>query len=147
MGFLRTIIAFVIAAVIATFGMSVVSTHNVIANLAAMGHPVPSGDQLSMYLTDFIGFAPLAGIINALGLAVAFVVAGITIRFVWRAPAVGYPLAGGVAVWAELSLMHMQYEQTLIAGARTTGGFIAMVAAGVLAGLAFFWLTRKNRAA
>ncbi|TNE36116.1 MAG: hypothetical protein EP347_11870 [Alphaproteobacteria bacterium] len=146
MGILRTIIAFVIAAIVATLGMSLVSTHNVVSNLAAMGHPVPIGDRPTMYLTDFIGFAPLAGIINALGLAVAFGVATLIIKKLWKAPAVGYPLAGGVAVWAELSLMHMQYEQTVIAGARTTGGFIAMVAAGVLAGLAFFWLTRKNRA-
>jgi hypothetical protein len=138
MNVLRVIIGFVVASIIATIGMSTVSTFTVQSNLAAMGFPVPFGDKISMYLDDLAGLAPAAGMINALGLLIAFGIAALIIRFVWNKAVLGFALAGFVALLAEMQMMSIAFDGiTPIAGARTMSGLLALGLVGALAGLVF----------
>lgn len=138
MKILRGLFAFLVATLVATIGLSMVSTFTVLANLKSMGHPVPFGLQLSTYSHDFIGLAPAAGPINAIGLAIAFIVAWFIIRFLWNQRLLGYSLAGIVALVAEMQAMSIMFGGiTPIAGARTMGGLLAIGAVGALSGFIF----------
>ena len=68
----RLILAFVIATLVATIGLSAVSTYSVQGNLAKMGYPLAAEDRLPMYLNDLAGLGPAAGGINLIGLLIAF---------------------------------------------------------------------------
>lgn len=138
MKLLRVIFAFFAAVITATIGLSAASTFTVLANLDAMGHPVPLGLQLTTYIRDIIGLAPAAGPINAIGLAIAFIIAALIIRFAWDRRLIGYTLAGFVALIAEMVAMGMMFGGiTPIAGARTMGGLLAIGAVGALSGFIF----------
>jgi hypothetical protein len=134
---LRVITGFLIAIVVLTIGMSMASTWTVLSGLSNLGVEIPLTEAGSTYLQDIVGMAPLLGGINALGLAVGFLVAALIIRFLWRAPVIGFTLAGAVAVLAELYLMKYNFDITPIAGARSMVGQGLMASVGALAGLIF----------
>ena len=102
MKILRALIAYIVAVLVATLGLSAVSTTTVLANLKEMGYPASAGDQVSTYIGDFIGLAPAAGGINAIGLLIAFIVAWLIIHFLWKQRTLGYVLAGFVALYVEM---------------------------------------------
>lgn len=138
MKILRALIAYIVAVLVATTGLSAVSTTTVLANLKEMGYPASAGDQVSTYISDFIGLAPAAGGINAIGLLVAFVIAWLIIHFLWKQRTLGYTLAGFVALYVEMLAMGQLFGGiTPIAGARTMGGLLAIAAVGALSGYVF----------
>lgn len=138
MKILRVVIGYLAAVLFATIGLSAVSTFSVLGNLREMGYPASPGDQISTYIGDFIGLAPAAGPINAIGLLIAFVIAWAIIRFLWDRRTLGYTLAGFVALYVEMLAMGQLFGGiTPIAGARTMGGMLAIGAVGALSGYIF----------
>lgn len=145
MKMLRVIIAFLVAVIVATIGLSAVSTHSVIANLGEMGFAPTFAEQASMYINDFAGLAPAAGGINAIGLLIGFAIAALIIRSVWNNRTIGYSLAGLVAMELEMILMGVAFDGiTPIAGARTMSGLVAIGIVGILAGFIFGRMTRPK---
>lgn len=145
MNILRAIVAYVAAVLVATIGLSAVSTSTVLANLKSMGYPASVGDQVSTYIGDIVGLAPAAGPINAIGLAVAFIVAWLVIRYLWNQRTLGYTLAGFAALYIEMLAMGQMFGGiTPIAGARTTGGLLAIAAIGALSGFIFARLSARR---
>lgn len=145
MKILRAVVAYVVAVLVATIGLSAVSTFTVLANLKDMGYPASAGDQISTYVGDFVGLAPAAGPINAIGLAIALIIAALIIRFLWNRRTFGYTLAGLVALTVEMAAMGQLFGGiTPIAGARTIGGLLAIGAVGALSGFIFARLSAKR---
>lgn len=145
MKILRIVIGYLAAVLFATIGLSAVSTFSVLGNLKDMGYPASPGDQISTYIGDFIGLAPAAGPINAIGLLIAFIIAWLIIRFLWNRRTLGYTLAGFAALFVEMLAMGQMFGGiTPIAGARTMGGMLAIAAVGALSGFIFARLSAKT---
>lgn len=145
MKILRTLIAYVVSVLVATIGLSAVSTSTVFANLKEMGYPASASDQVSTYIGDLVGLAPAAGGINAIGLLIAFSIAWLIIRFLWNRRTLGYTLAGFVALYVEMLAMGQLFGGiTPIAGARTMGGMLAIGAVGAISGYIFARLSEKR---
>ena len=103
-------------------------------------------EALQMIGSDILGLLPTYGVIIAATLALAFTFA----RFVFlkqQKPAsftvLIYALAGMVGFFVMLSAMQPILNVTLIAGARSTAGFIAQCCAGVFAGIVFSSLKQR----
>ncbi len=153
MGLLRVPIAFIVAVLVGTALSALAHTHFVLMELADVGVNVSLSDRLSTHLHDLIAFlpsydpvagVPSMGIIMGVGFLLAFIIAAIVIRFLPGLRTIGYTLAGGVALWAMLSLMQQQFGTMPIAGARTTLGLALQVAAGAVGGLTFSALSRSD---
>lgn len=137
---LRIVPIWLIAAIITTFGMSIVHSLMVQQGLIDLGIVIPPDLRLITMGKDFIGLLPTLGGIVAVGFAIAFFIAAKLYRF---APALAYPLAGAVAIAAALGLMKLQFSMTPIAGARTTEGLVLMVLTGAIGGLIFARLKKS----
>jgi hypothetical protein len=113
-------------------------SHSSRRRLARLGVEVPLADRLATTAHDIVGMAPAYAPIIGVGFAIAFPIAALVIRRVlpgWRA--VGYPLAGFVAVAAALATMIALFEITPIAGARSAAGFVCQALAGAVGGHVF----------
>jgi hypothetical protein len=142
----RALAAFVAAVLIAYVCAVLAQTQHVMARLSELGVDVTFGDRLSASLHDLVGMATLYLPILAVAFAIAFPVAALIIRFApnWRA--LGYPLAGGVAVLAIHVILNQVLDITPIAAARTTLGLTVQALCGALGGWLFGTLLRRRRA-
>lgn len=143
---MRTVIAFILAIVVATLAGTVVSTQDVLARLAELGAPVSLSERLTMTAQDFVGMGPAYGIVMTLAFLIAFTVAWLVIRMAPPLRLAGYALAGAAAVAIALQTMIAVFGTVPIAGARDIYGFSAMVAGGALAGLAFALVSAQRAA-
>ncbi|MEZ5558690.1 MAG: hypothetical protein R3E86_09140 [Pseudomonadales bacterium] len=116
---------------------AVAATQAVMARLAEMGIDVTPGDRLRTTLQDLVGMAELFLPIIAVAFLIAFPVAALISRYVPKLRAIGYPLAGGVALLAIHLILHATFGTTPVAAARTAGGLGWQVMAGALGGLVF----------
>lgn len=129
------------AAVLVTVAMaSMVQSWQVQGRLSQLGVDIPPGLAARTAFADLVGLAvPLLAIFGV-ALLLGLVVAGwVRARLPVLAP-LAWPLAGAGAIAAALSLMHLQFEMTPLAGARGTDGFLLFCLAGALGGLVFAWL-------
>jgi hypothetical protein len=138
---LRIVPLWLIAALVTTFGMSLVHSLLVQQGLIDLGIAIPPALRLETIARDFAGLLPALGAVTALGFAIAFFIASRLYRF---APTLAYPLAGAVAIAAALLLMKLQFDMSPIAGARTPFGLGLMIAAGAIGGLVFGRLVKKR---
>ncbi len=143
---MRTVIAFILAIVVATLAGTIASTQDVIARLAELGAPVTLLDRFVMTAHDFVGMGPAYGAVIALAFLIAFTVAWLVIRVAPPLRLIGYVLAGAAAVAIALQAMIAVFGTVPIAGARDIYGFSAMVAGGALAGLAFALVSARRAA-
>lgn len=133
----RWIVAYLAAVLVTYVAAATAHTQSVMSNLAEMGAPVTLGDRLAASGHDLLGLAPMFLPMVAVALGIAFPVAGWIIHRLpwWRA--LGYSLAGGVAVLMIHVLLYQAFGITGIAGARGTLGLTVQALCGALGGLVF----------
>lgn len=147
MRFLRLLLAWLLAAVLAGILGSIVQTQFSLAAIAALGAPVPLDVRLLTTLRDLAGFAPMLVLLAAGGFLPAFLVAGLLQRWWPRQRTFLYALAGAMALGVILLLMDATLPVTAIGAARSPLGVAALVLAGAAGGLAFARLAPTRRAA
>lgn len=132
------LIAAWLAAAAATAALgSIAQTQFNLAELQALGVPVPAGVRLGTTARDLAGFAPLFGALVAIGFLIAFPVTALLRRWWVRGRAALYALAGAVAVTATIAIMIALFELVPIAAARGAGGFAALALCGAAGGWLF----------
>ena len=148
MRFVKIILAFIAAAVVAGLLGTFLSTQFVIAGLDGVGAGVAMDERVAMTLFDLQGMGPIYTIVMAIGLAVGFVNAALLLMVLPLPRWAGYAIAGAAVVVTMLMLMQQAYWGTMpIAGARTLAGYLAQLAAGAIGGLVFAALLPRRRAA
>lgn len=134
---LRVVLAFVLAVIVTTVLGAIAHTQFVLARLSGLGVEIPLGERLSTTLHDIVGMAPLFGAIVGAGFIVAFAAGALVFRLAGVQRTLIYMVAGAVSLAVTLLVMNAVFEITAIAGARSTLGFLAQMAAGAMGGLAF----------
>jgi hypothetical protein len=137
-------LAFGTAVIVSVLGVAAVHMQIVLADLAGLGVPIPLSDRLAATLVTMRGFIPTLGPVLALGFAVGFATAAVLKRVLKPIAWAAYPAAGATAMAVALVLMHLDYETTPIASARTPLGFAALCAVAALAGWLFGRLSRPE---
>ena len=134
---LRVALAFILAVIVATVLGAVAHTQFVLARLSGLGVDISLGERLSMTLHDIVGMAPLFGAIVGAGFIVAMSAAALVFKLAGTRRTLIYVVAGAVSLGVTLMVMNAVFEITAIAGARSTLGFLAQMAAGAVGGLTF----------
>ncbi|NND01041.1 MAG: hypothetical protein HKN85_12745 [Gammaproteobacteria bacterium] len=145
---IRTLVAFVVAALVAATASSIFSTQMVIAGLQSLGVSVPLNTRLIMTFQDFAILQTLLPVVAACYL-VGFLLAALGHyklrgnRLAW------YVTAGGSALLVALLVLSAVLQLMPVAGARTAIGLLTQTLAGAIGGYVFSLLTtqRKNRSA
>jgi hypothetical protein len=145
--YLRLCTHFLVAVIFAFVLASLCHSQFVMAELSKVGVEILFNDRLSMSLDDLLGLYPTYGIVIAVSYFISFIVAGLIIKRFKLSPNILYFLAGGVGVTVALLAMHPILEITLLAGARSTFGFICQSLAGALGGVVFANLRIKQHIA
>ncbi|MEE4639889.1 MAG: hypothetical protein V2J42_14230 [Wenzhouxiangella sp.] len=133
----RILVGWLAAVVAATLAGSLIQSQFTLAAIARIHAPVAWQDRLSVFGHDLVHFGPLWGMILALGLLLAFLVAGWLSgrRPAWRS--ILFPLAGLVAVVTALSVMQAMLPVTVIAAARSGWGTLLLSLGGALGGAVY----------
>jgi len=134
---LRVALAFILAVIVATVLGAVAHTQFVLARLSGLGVDISLGERLSMTLHDIVGMAPLFGAIVGAGFIVAMSAAALVFKLAGTQRTLIYVVAGAVSLGVTLMVMNAVFEITAIAGARSTLGFLAQMAAGAVGGMTF----------
>lgn len=142
---LKTAAAFIAAVVLSSVLASIFSTQFVIAGLQSVGADVSLATRLSMTIKDF-GILQTLGLAFAASLLVAFIVAGLIIRFIGGNRTFWYAFAGFSAITCLLILISWQLQLMPIAGARSNFGLLFQALAGGSGGWLFSKLTRRSEA-
>ena len=112
---------------------------------AAEGTPgdIPMDHRLAWIAHDLVGLEPLYGVLTAIALLIAFLVAGLVARFTGLRPIV-FTVAGAVAIYVLFWALKTNLGTVGVFGARGTMGLAAQILAGAVAGLSFALLTRPR---
>lgn len=154
MAAIRTLIAFLLAAVAGSVLVSIANTHVVLQALVRAGASIPTGVRLEAIRHDLVGFAPTLFALVLIGFAIAFPVAGLVSRLfgpAWRR--LGFTLAGGVAIAAIMLGITALYSYLLdstitpVAASRELPGLLTLCLGGAAAGFLFATLTPPARRA
>ena len=138
--FLRLVTHFLVATIFAFVLASLFHSQFVMAELTKVGVDILLNDRLSMSLDDLLGLIPTYGVVVAVSFLLAFVVASILIKRFKLNPYALYSLSGALGVAVALLAMHPILDITLLAGARSTFGFICQSLAGAIGGGVFSYL-------
>lgn len=134
---IRRIAAFVVAALVAFVAASLIHTQIILAGLSDLGADIPLSLRISTSLADLLGLAPSFGVVVAIALLLGLLVAGLARRYVPLPRPLAFAIAGAGAMATALWLMHLGFDITPIASARTTGGLLMLCLAGALGGVVF----------
>lgn len=134
---IRRIAAFVVAALVAFVAASLIHTQIILAGLSDLGADIPLSLRISTSLADLLGLAPSFGVVVVIALLLGLLVAGLARRYVPLPRPLAFAIAGTGAMATALWLMHLGFDITPIASARTTGGLLMLCLAGALGGVAF----------
>ena len=141
MAFLPTAGRFIITLAVLVILGSFASTHFVLLGLTDLGV------EISMILQDIVGIAPAYGAIFGAGLLIAFIAARYVTKLAPSQRKLVFLVAGGTAMAVTLAAFRLAFDGIMpISGARTTPGFIAQIAVGVICGYLFAHLTTPARA-
>jgi hypothetical protein len=135
--YLRLCSHFLISALFAFVLASLFHSQFVMAELTAVGVNIGLNDRLSMSLDDLIGLYPTYGVVIAMSLLIAFSFATLLVKRFTIPSSILYFIGGGLGVATALLAMHPLLDTTLIAGARSTFGFISQSLAGAIGGWVF----------
>ena len=142
MAFLPTAGRFIITLAVLVILGSFASTHFVLLGLTDLGVEISAADRLSMILQDIVGIAPAYGAIFGAGLLIAFIAARYVTKLAPSQRKLVFLVAGGTAMAVTLAAFRLAFDGIMpISGARTTPGFIAQIAVGVICGYLFAHLT------
>jgi hypothetical protein len=138
--YLRLCTHFLVAVIFAFVLASLFHSQFVMAELTKVGVEILFNDRLSMSIDDLLGLYPTYGIVVAVSYFIAFIVASLLIKRFKLSPYILYSLAGGIGITVALLAMHPILEITLLAGARSTFGFLCQSLAGAMGGWVFSYL-------
>jgi hypothetical protein len=142
---LPTLLYFLLAVLLATLMGTVLQTQFNLANLQALGAPMPLGVRVQTTCLDLLGFSPTFAVLVILGfifaLPVASRLAGVWPMGRWLL----FVLAGALAVLAAMALANALLPMpTLIGANRSLAGTLALMASGSLGALLFAVLARRS---
>ncbi len=143
----RTILPFLCAVLLAYVLAAFFSTQINLDYLTDLNAEIPLGLRLETIAHDLWSMA-LTGpflIVIGIGLAIAFPVASLILRYKrdWRF--FGYILAGAAALACIHLLLKSAFDISAIGAARQTGGFLLQCVAGAAGGWLFERMTRGSR--
>lgn len=141
---LRTLLAYLAAALTTAALGSLIQTQINLAALQDLGAPITPTIRLQASAQDLLGFAPLWAAILALGFLIAFVTALLISHALKRHRTILLVAAGTVSVFATLWLMQMALPITVIAATRGSVGFALMGLTGAVGGWMFAWLSART---
>lgn len=139
----RVIVAFLIAAAVTFAAASFAHTQMILNELAAMGAPVSAGLRFSQGISDMMGLlgsgSPpgIFAAIIAIGLAVAYPVAGLVTRLAPGLRWFVFMVAGAIAMFVIFTALKSALGTVGLFGARGTVGLVLQMGAGALGGLVF----------
>ncbi|WP_100656120.1 hypothetical protein [Alteromonas flava] len=134
---LQWIKAWLIAGLVTFCLASFAHSQFVLIELLLINVNIGVGDWLSMTFSDLFGLSLTYGVAIILSLFVAFLVLSLLKAKFNRLSLSLFVVGGGVTIAAMLLAMQPILDVTLIAGARTTLGFIAQCCAGLVGGWVF----------
>ncbi|WP_293748987.1 hypothetical protein [uncultured Paraglaciecola sp.] len=143
--YLRLCSHFLIATIFAFVLASLFHSQFVMAELTSVGVTISFVDRLSMSLDDLIGLYPRYGVVIAVSFLVAFCISALLLKRFKFPSSVVYFIGGGFGVATALVAMHPILDITLIAGARSTLGFISQSLAGAMGGWVFSHLRNARK--
>jgi hypothetical protein len=135
--YLRLCTHFLIAVIFTFVLASLFHSQFVMAELTSVGVNIGFSDRISMSLDDLIGLYPIYGLVIALSLLIAFSITTLLLKLFKIPPSILYFMGGGLGIATALLAMHPILDTTLIAGARSTFGFICQSLAGAIGGWVF----------
>ncbi len=140
--FLLIRLAIYLAAVAASYLLaSVFATQFVVSSLAGMGLEMNFTERAAMTLQDILGMAGMLLPMVAFGLLIAFMATALICRYWnrWRVPL--YIIAGATALVCIHLALHLAFNITPVAAARTAGGLLTQAVAGAAGGLTYVLLS------
>jgi hypothetical protein len=142
---LPTLLYFLLAVLLATLMGTVLQTQFNLANLQALGAPMPLGVRVQTTCLDLLGFSPTFAVLVILGFIFALPVAS-RLACVWPMGRwLLFALAGALAVLAAMALANALLPMpTLIGANRSLAGTLALMASGSLGALLFAVLARRS---
>ena len=139
----RTLLYFLLAVLLASVLGTVLQTQFNLANLQALGAPMPLTVRLQTTGLDLLGFSPLFAVLVILGFIFALPVASLLARHWPGARWAIFALAGALAVLAAMALANALLPMpTLIGANRSLAGTLGLMACGSLGALLFAVLGR-----
>ncbi|MEN3975561.1 hypothetical protein [Emcibacter sp. SYSU 3D8] len=144
MGIIWRILAFAVTVPVTAAVAVALHSQFVMAGLRGLGAEIGAGVALDMTLHDVLGMAPIYAMFIGAALLLGFLITG------WLWPRIGlgrtvsYAIGGGAAMAVMLVIMREALGITMVAGARTPAGFAAQCVAGVLGGVLFALLSRRQ---
>jgi len=140
MRLLRMGLAYLVAVIVTYALASAFYTQQVLAKQAAIGAVYTPQQQISTYMDNFAGLAMTYGLMLAIGLLIAFLIAAVAKRILKPLAPIAYPIAGAAAVftviWAIENLV-APGGVGAIGGARDALGVSLQCLAGAAGGLVF----------
>lgn len=138
---------FILSCLVAAIFACLSHTQFVLQELTKIGINISFYDRLSMSLQDLLGLLPTYGLILAFGLIIAFTTAFFIKKYTafksWHL----YTLAGAVAMLVIMLIMTQLFELAFLASTRDILGIVFQITAGLLGGLLFAILRKKQAAA
>jgi hypothetical protein len=147
---LRAILAYLVASAVTFFAASAAHTQMILNELAAMGAPVDMALRLSQSLADMSGLLAsgsppgIFAIIIALGLVIAFPLAGLVARLAPGLRWFVFMVAGAVAMFVIFTALKSALGTVGLFGARGAMGLALQMGAGALGGLVFALLKPRG---
>jgi hypothetical protein len=140
---IRVILAYLVA--VAVTAVLAVALHSqfVMAGLRSLGAEIGAAETLRVTAHDIAGMAPLYALFIAVALALGFLITRMVRIWVHLTPRVSYAIGGAAAIGLMMVIMRVVLGITVVAGARTPGGFAAQCAVGAIGGLVFALLYRQ----
>ena len=140
----RTLSYFLLAVLLASVLGSVLQTQFNLANLQALGAPVPLTVRLHTTGLDLLGFSPTFAVLVLLGFVFALPAASLLARYRPALRGVIFALAGALAVLAAMALANALLPMpTLIGANRSLAGTLGLMACGSLGAWLFALLGRR----
>lgn len=141
---LRTLLYFFLAVLLASVMGTVLQTQFNLANLQALGAPMPLGVRVQTTCLDLLGFSPTFAILVLLGFVFALPAASLLARYRPALHGAIFALAGALAVLAAMALANALLPMpTLIGANRSLAGTLGLMACGSLGALLFALLRRR----
>jgi hypothetical protein len=142
---LRTLLYFFLAVLLASVMGTVLQTQFNLANLQALGAPMPLGVRVQTTCLDLLGFSPTFAMLVILGFIFALPAASLLARLWPMGRWLLFTLAGALAVLAAMALANALLPMpTLIGANRTFAGTVGLMACGSLGALLFAVLVRRS---
>lgn len=152
MRFIRAIVAYLAAVLMAASAGTMASTHFVLAALIELGAEIPLSLRIETIFHDLNNMGPLYAALMAVGYLVAFPAAGLVSRYMPKIRLLVFAVAGAVSIHTIMWLIKNLYLHGAnplfglnpISGAREPEGYAAQLVAGAIGGLVFALIKRAK---